>query len=309
MTRDAPVLRRGIVPVLQTPFDERDALDEASLAALVQSAVSSGAQGLLAPVVASEVGWLRSEERQRIVRLAAACAAGRVPLIVGASADDPRECAAHARLVPEVGAAAFLVAVPARLYGHPEGILAFFRDVVRETGDLPLLIQDLEFQGPGMELDTLRALQGALDSLVGFKIETLPAGPKYTAVREALGEGCYVAGGWAVPQAIEALDRGVDALMPESSMVSVYAAVDRAHRTGDRERALALFRRLLPVLAFSNQEIATSVAFFKRLLVRKGLFRTARMRLPFRWDRFTERIADELIEHYLALEAEVAAAP
>jgi hypothetical protein len=40
--------------------------------------------------------------------------------------------------------------------------------------------------------------------------------------------------------------------------------------------------------------------------VRKGIFETARMRLgAFEWDRFNERIADELIEHYLALESEV----
>jgi 4-hydroxy-tetrahydrodipicolinate synthase len=258
-------------------------------------------------VVASEVAWLQPGERERIVRRVAETAAGRVPLIVGASAADPRECAAHARLVPEVGAAAFLVAVPDSLYDRPQQVLAFFRDVVSETGDLPLLIQDLEYQGPGLDLETLCALESALPSLVGFKIETLPAGPKYSAVREALGAECYVAGGWAVPQTLEALDRGVDALMPESSMVPVYCAVDRAHRGGDRQQARRLFWRLLPVLAYSNQEIATSVAFFKRLLVRKGLFRTARMRMPFRWDRYAERVADELIDHYLALESELAA--
>jgi dihydrodipicolinate synthase/N-acetylneuraminate lyase len=105
---------------------------------------------------------------------------------------------------------------------------------------------------------------------------------------------------------IEALDRGVDAMMPESSMIVVYVAIERAYRAGDRARARRVFQALLPVLAYTNQEIATSIAFFKRLLVRKGIFETARMRLGvFEWDRFNERIADELIEHYLALESEI----
>jgi 4-hydroxy-tetrahydrodipicolinate synthase len=68
-----------------------------------------------------------------------------------------------------------------------------------------------------------------------------------------------------------------------------------------------LFRRLLPVLAFTNQEIATSIAFFKRLLVRRGVFAHETMRDPgFTWDDHNTRIADELIDLYLQLEAEVA---
>jgi 4-hydroxy-tetrahydrodipicolinate synthase len=123
-------------------------------------------------------------------------------------------------------------------------------------------------------------------------------------VREACGPSFLVSGGWAVPQMIEALDRGVDAMIPESSMVRVYAAVLRAYRAGDRAGAVRLFRGLLPVLAFSNQEVATSIAFFKRLLVRKGIFRSAAMRWPLRaWDSASERTAAELIDHYLAVEA------
>ncbi len=50
-----------------------------------------------------------------------------------------------------------------------------------------------------------------------------------------------------------------------------------------------------------------SFPFFKRLLVRKGLLRNARMRAPgFEWDSFNARIADELIAYYLELEGRLA---
>jgi 4-hydroxy-tetrahydrodipicolinate synthase len=76
------------------------------------------------------------------------------------------------------------------------------------------------------------------------------------------------------------------------------------HRTGQRDAALRLFRELLPVLTYTNQEIRTSIAFFKELLVRKGIFRTATMRgTPFAWDQYNRRIAEELIDLYLVLEA------
>ncbi|MEN8115056.1 MAG: dihydrodipicolinate synthase family protein, partial [Actinomycetota bacterium] len=105
-------------------------------------------------------------------------------------------------------------------------------------------------------------------------------------------------------QMIEALDRGIDAMIPESSMVRVYKEVDRRYRRGDRRASTELFRRLIPILAFTNQDVATSIAFFKRLLVRKGIFDSPMMRMPgFAWDHFNLRIADELIEDYVELEA------
>jgi dihydrodipicolinate synthase/N-acetylneuraminate lyase len=137
------------------------------------------------------------------------------------------------------------------------------------------------------------------------KIETVPAGPKYTQVRDRFGPDLYVCGGWAVLQLIEALDRGVDGMIPESSMIRVYRWVLDAYGDGDRALAVHRFRRLLPILAFANQELFTSIALFKRLLWRKGIFATAQLRSPgYRWDDHNLRIADELIDHYLALEAE-----
>jgi len=183
----------------------------------------------------------------------------------------------------------------------------FFRRV-SEGIELPLIIQDMQFSGPGLDMRVIGELGRGLPGLAGMKIETQPAGPKYTAVRQIMGEEFFIAGGWAVPQMIEALDRGVNAMIPESSMVRAYSCIFDLYRRGQRERAVEVFRRLLPILAFSNQDLATSIAFFKRLLVKRGVFRSPRMRLPgFRWDEYNSRIADELIDCYLALESDIGA--
>jgi 4-hydroxy-tetrahydrodipicolinate synthase len=109
-----------------------------------------------------------------------------------------------------------------------------------------------------------------------------------------------------VPQWIEALDRGIDAMIPESAMIGIYADILTQYRSGRRGAALELFRQLLPVLAYTNQEIAVSIAFFKRLLVRRGVFSSERMRIPgFVWDDYNTRIAAELIALYLDLEQPV----
>ncbi len=86
------ILPRGIVSVVQTPFDAGGAVDVASLQRLVDDAVRGGVAGLLSPVVASETAHLSVDEREKVVRRVAEAAAGRVPLIVGASSDSPETC-------------------------------------------------------------------------------------------------------------------------------------------------------------------------------------------------------------------------
>jgi len=297
---------QGIVPVVQTPFDEQGSLDRESLRRLVHDAMDGGAKGFLAPAVASEVAHLLVAEREDVMSEIQQTAAGRVPVIVGASSADVNECRHFARWASDNGAAAYLVAVPPALYRQPEAILPFFHKVSDGIA-LPLIIQDFEFNGPGMSRSVILQLREAISTLAGLKVETAPAGPKYSAVRDAFGPDFFIAGGWAVQQLIEALDRGVDAMVPEASMVRVYAAIHHAHSTGKRQLASDIFNALLPILAFTNQELTTSIAFFKRLLVRKGIFATAHLRMPgFAWDRFNARIADELIEQYLALEKRLA---
>ena len=295
----------GIVPVLQTPFNRTGGLDTDGLLKLIESALRGGAAGFVAPAVASETGFLSHSERQQLVGTVAQAVNGRVPFIIGASSEDPEECKSFARSAEQLGASAYLVAVPAHFYECPEQLPGFFQSIAAVTS-LPLIIQDLQWHGPGLEASVIARLKELLPTLAGIKIETIPAGPKYTKVREVLGPDFFIAGGWAITQMIEALDRRVDALIPESSMITVYSAIWRAHSSGRRSQALDWFRRLVPILAFTNQEIGLSIAFFKRLLTRKGIFQNETMRQPWvGWDTYNQRIADELIDLYLALEKEI----
>ena len=296
-------LPRGIVSVVQTPFAPDGSIDLDSLGCLLDDAIAGGVSGLLAPVVASEVACLSVAERIQVLQFLSKQIAGRVPLIVGASSDDVATCHFMQNVACDIGAAAWLVAVPQAFYQDQGQVIPFFRDVCTDNR-LPLIIQDLQFGGPGLPLSLIRELRMQIPAFQGIKIETVPAGPKYTEVRRTLGVDFFIAGGWAVSQLIEALDRGVDAMIPESAMVRVYCEIFRRYACGDRDGAQTLFRSLLPILAFTNQELSVSIAFFKRLLVRKGIFENEMLRLQgFVWDEYNQRIADELIEHYLTLEA------
>jgi 4-hydroxy-tetrahydrodipicolinate synthase len=294
----------GIVPIVNTPFDEHDRIDVESLERAVDDRLAAGVAGLVAPAVASEVGRLTPAERRLMVEVVARRAAGRVPVIAGASAPELAETLATAEWALRHGCAGVIVQPPTPLFRDAVGLRTYLASVA-ETGVPLLVLQDLEWNGPGIPVDTIRALFEEVAAFRCIKIETVPAGPKYTQVLEATGGRLNVSGGWAAMQFVEALDRGVHAFMP-SAHYWVYAEVLRRYRDGDRPGAAALFERLLPVLAFTSQHIDVSIKFQKLLAVRQGIFRTAHVRSPqVAFDTYHERIAEELIDRALALHEEV----
>ena len=141
-------LSRGIVGVVQTPFDHDGTIDNESLLRLVDASIAAGVTGFVSPAVASEVESLSTAEREQIVRLVSLRCAGRVPLIVGGSSNEIEECAAWGRIAREYGAAALLVAVPAGIHDDSRRIIAFFAALAARI-DVPLIVQDLNGRGRG----------------------------------------------------------------------------------------------------------------------------------------------------------------
>lgn len=292
----------GVMGVLQTPFLQSREIDWISYEKLIEDALDAAIDGFLVPAIASENAWLSLEEKLLLARKVQEIVHTSVPVFWAAGSTDPSICQ---RVIEEAGlhgAAGCVVAVPSSLYTQPDLIPAFFMEVVQDM-QICLMIQDWEPGGTGLPLETIRILFEMIPQFRAIKIETLPAGPKYSMILSEFGGELHVSGGWAVQQYIEGLDRGVHAMIPECSMIRIYKRIDSLHRMRLREDARALFWRLLPVLAFTNQELDTSIRFFKRLLVRKGIFQTSVVRLQSPgFDTHSERVADELIEHVLEIE-------
>ena len=293
----------GIVPILQTPFSAAGGLDVASLRRLAEHVIQSGAAGAIYPAVASEVAKLSGEERRLGLEVVLAQAGGRVPVFAGVSAASLEESCALARHAEVSAAAGILAQAPTVVAADSSALRDFFHRLARSTG-LTLMIQDLDWQGGGMPLDLICQLFEEVPTFRCIKVETVPAGPKYSRILAATEGRLHVSGGWAITQMLDGLERGVHAFMPEGSMVAIYRAIMARFASGDRDRARHLFESLLPVLAFSNQHIDISVQFFKRVLVTKGVFRTATVRTPIMTlDAVQEQTAAALVDRVLSLEA------
>jgi 4-hydroxy-tetrahydrodipicolinate synthase len=301
MDDPCPVGMRGIVPSLNTPFDGNDRVDEAAVARLVERSIAAGVAGLLIVAVAGEQASLLRAEKERIARIAVEVSARRVPVIVSVTSADVAESEALARLARQAGADGICCQAPAGLAGV--ALEAALARVAAAGPDL-LMLQDLDWSGSGLAVAEIIRLFERLPTFRCLKVETAPAGPKYTSVLETTGGRLHVSGGWAVMQMPDALARGVHAFMP-TALDAVYVAIHDTHRQRKIVQARALFERLLPIIAFSNQHIDVSIRFFKRLRRAEGIFTTDRCRAPAPLDAVQSREADLMVRRALTLQRAV----
>jgi 4-hydroxy-tetrahydrodipicolinate synthase len=300
MTDPCPVAMRGIVPSLNTPFADDDRVDEAALRRLVGATRNAGCAGMLALAFAGEQASLSPAERERAARIIVESAAG-LPVIVSVTAGDLATSRALAAMARSAGADAVCWQAP---HGANADALIAAAERIAEAGPGMLMIQDLDWSGPGLPIDTIARLFEAVPAFQCIKIETARAGAKYSAVLAATGGRLHVSGGWAAAQMIEALARGVHAFMP-TGVEHVYVAIHRLFCAGRPDRARAWFERLLPILAFTQQHIDISIRFWKMFRRRQGLFGTDRCRPPVApLDAYQEREAQHLLARAIALDEE-----
>ena len=288
---------RGIVTVLNTPFDDSLEVDLAALCRHVEYALEAEVTGFLVPAMASEVTKLSAAERRDVLRAVLETVGGARPVIAGVYADDRKSRLRLAEEYVALGASALLVSVP---FSTTEQLVADVGEVANVGPEL-VMVQDWSPGGYGIALDAIERLASEVSAFRSIKIEVAASGAKYSEVLDRMRGSLHVAGGWAVTQMIEGLERGVHAFMP-TALHEIYVAIYRRFTEGRAESARDLFNRVLPILSFSNQHLDVSINFFKRLLQHQGIYETARVRepsLPF--DRFHRSQADYLTRYAASL--------
>ena len=106
------LLPAGVWPTMLTPFDAAGEIDWPALDALVDWYIGTGAAGLFAVCLSSEMYELTAEERLQLAARVAERASGRVPVVAaGAFGDAPAEQAEMAAKLYDTGVAAVILTV------------------------------------------------------------------------------------------------------------------------------------------------------------------------------------------------------
>ncbi len=291
----------GIVTVLNTPFNHDNQIDLNALTRNVEEALIAGVAGFLVPAMASEVGKLSHTEKLDMVGQVLQTVDGKVPVFVGTAAGSVEDSAKLMKSYLEIGCRNTLIQLPFTSENQFKKDFAYLADLGAET----IMLQDWDASGYGLSNDLIMDLFETVPAFRCLKVETVPAGIKYSKMIELTQGKLHVSGGWAVSQMPEGLRRGVHAFMP-TGMHWIYAAIYREFQQGKEVDAVKLFNEILPVLAFSNQHLDISIHFFKRLLWKQGLYPTPNVRepiLPF--DNFHIQSADMLIQKIIEMEHKI----
>ena len=292
---------RGIVTVLNTPFSKDSTIDFKALKYNVNEALKAGVAGFLVPAMASEVYKLSVSERLAMVDMVLETVENRVPVIAGAGETNLNKSKRLLKSYLDLGCTNVLFQIP---FENEQQFRAHFMELAALDPKM-IMLQDWNASGYGLGDELICDLFESVAAFRCLKIETVPAGIKYSRILELTKGALNISGGWAVSQMIEGLKRGVHAFMP-TGMHYIYTTIYRLFDQGEHEKAEQLFLKIVPILAFSNQHLDISIHFFKRLLFRQGIYPTMNVRepiLPF--DKLHQEIADKHIERIIQLENEI----
>lgn len=276
---------KGVYLIAVTPFTDSGALDLPSTDRMVDFCVEKGVTGLTVLGIMGEATKLTMDESRTFVQRVLKRVAGKVPVIVGASAPGFAPMRELTQSVMDLGADGVMVAPPSTVRTDDQ-IVSYF-DMVNETlgPQVPWALQDHPVS-TGVQMSTsviLRILKNS-QTCVMLKAEEVPGLAKLSAIRAASDKGEIKrisiltgnGGGLFLP---EELTRGADGAMTGFAYPEMMVDVVAAHAAGNVERAHDLFDAYLPLARYEQQN-GIGLAVRKHILAERGVIASSAVRKP-----------------------------
>jgi len=274
----------GVLPIIHTPFLDDDSIDAAGLRREIEFAFATGADGLGTGMV-SEILRLTSDERIDLTQQIVGLAAGRGAVFAAVGAESIQQALVYTKAAEQAGCDA-VMAVPPITTRLPEPALVDYFRALAEGVNLTLIVQDASgYVGQAIPLPVyVQLLERYGPEKIVFKPEAAPIGPNLSALRDATGGKARIFEGSGGILLVDSFRRGIAGTMPGMEMLAGIVALWRALERGDD---CAIYRLYYPICAIVALQMQAGLDGFlaieKHLLVRQGLFATARRRRPYSW--------------------------
>ncbi len=288
-----PKRLEGVLAIAHTPFTDDDRIDAAALARAVDWSFAVGADGLGTGMV-SETLKLTADERVELPRLLVEATRGRGPVFAAVGAEGTRQAVGFAAAAERVGCDAVMAVPPLTARLGVEQTTDYFRAVADAVG-IPVIVQDASgYVGQAIPLGVyVKLLDRYGPDKILFKPEAAPNGPTISALRDATGGAARIFEGSGGVFLIDSFRRGVAGTMPGMDLLDGNVAVWRALKRGDEDAA---YRAYFPVSAIVSLQLQAGLDGFlaveKYLMVKRGLFPSARRRGPYGWELDPETAAE-----------------
>lgn len=271
----------GVVPVAPTAFTDDGALDLASQRRMTDFLVDARSDAICVLANWSEQFALSDAERDQVTDTVLEQSAGRVPIVVTTSHFATRVAVERARRAQAAGAAAVMIMAPyhgATIRAGADATFGFFAEVGAAI-TIPIVVQDAPMAGVNLSLDLLTRMAREIPNVRFFKLENADAADKIRGLVAAAG--AHIDGPWDGEESITLiadLEAGATGTMPGAVIPEILGDVMRHWAAGDREGAVSLFERWLPLLNWENKHMGLAGA--KVLMHEGGVIATEAVRAP-----------------------------
>ena len=293
-----PKVLQGVLAIAHTPFTEHDEIDTAALKRSVDWAFGIGADGLGTGMV-SETMKLTSDERVSLTQMLVEYAAGRGPVFAAVGAESTKQSLAFAVAAEKAGCDAVMAVPPLTSRLSETQLVDHFRALADGIG-IPVIVQDASgYVGQSIPIPVcVKLFERYGPDKVLFKPEAAPNGPQLSALRDATEGNARIFEGSGGIFLIDSFRRGIAGTMPGMDLLDGVVAIWKALQSGNEDTA---YRVYFPVCAIVALELQAGLDGFlaveKHLMVKRGLFPTARRRKPYGWELDAET-ADEVDRLY-----------
>lgn len=289
---------KGICPIIAAPFNERGEVDYDSLDNLVKTLIKGGCGAVTLFGIAGEYYKLSDDERIKMAEVtikAAKEAGGKTILSV---TDHSTEVAAErAKQFEALGADCLMLLPPFFLKPGAKYLYEHMKAIANAV-KIPIMAQYAPEQtGVAIPPETFCKLEKECPNMIYYKIECKPAGPYVTNLMKLTDGKMKIFVGNAGFQLIECMDRGAIGAMPGCSMYDVYLDIYNSYVNGDRQKAIELHNKLLPMLNHIRQNVEQIISFEKRILKRRGIIACDYCRKPsYDTDEYFDKLFDEFYD-------------
>ena len=278
MSEHSPDKLSGVFPVLPTPFTESGEIDHQSFTAVLDYVLGCGADGVVFPGLASEYEHLDKEERVALGKVVGARVNGRVPFVVGTSAETAEMAIQYTSAGAAAGAVCAMVMAPRTHAGNMDAMLNFFR-AVSSAADLPIMLQNAPAPiGAELSIEETQAVISEVNQIQYVKEETIPCGQRIEKLLTGSPANLRgVFGGGGGRYIIDELNRSSLGTFPATELTELHVALVEAYRNNDPATARLIFCKMLPIL---NMQGVYRSSLTKEVLLKRGLIGSAHVRAP-----------------------------
>jgi 4-hydroxy-tetrahydrodipicolinate synthase len=261
----------GVIPIIPTPFNEDETINETALRNLVEFACTCEIKAACLPAYASEFYKLTDEEKTAVVKIAVQQAAGRIRIVAQSNHPSLKSAIRLAQENVKNGADIISLAVP-RIFSLPEeSLFEYLSGFMSAIPDTPVLVQDFNPGGASISATFIRRLMEAQSNFKYLKLEEPLCAPKFEEVIKTTGGKVGLFEGWGGLYMLELIPIGIAGVMPGLAVADILQKVYQHRKNGDNEKAFGIFERIMPQIFFSLQNMELFHYAEKELLMARGI--------------------------------------